>query len=198
MPESDWDDVLDVNLKGTFQIMRFAVAYWRDRRAAGDPIAASVVNTASRGGLFARSTELQNGGSGVANYATSKGAIATLSEAAAVELAELGIRVNCICPSARTRLTLTPRLADAVAAPTDGSFDEWEPLNISPLVAWLSTAECELTGKNYWIKGGRITVLRSWTLDGYVEHAGRWTVAEIDAELGRLSVGADDEARLAL
>jgi len=50
----------------------------------------------------------------------------------------------------------TPGLGDIVKAPTDpAKFDVWDPANISPLVAYLSTESCPLTGKVLFVQGAR-------------------------------------------
>ena len=69
------------------------------------------------------------------------------------------MRVNCIAPAARTRLTeATPGLGERIAPPEDGSFDRWDPAHIAPLVAWLCTEECSFsTGAVFDLSGGRST-----------------------------------------
>jgi hypothetical protein len=59
------------------------------------------------------------------------------------------------------------------------AFDEWNPRNISPLVAWLSTEQCPVSGRTYWIKGGSICVLDSWDLVERLERPGAWTMDEL-------------------
>jgi NAD(P)-dependent dehydrogenase (short-subunit alcohol dehydrogenase family) len=189
MTEAEWDSVINVNLKSDFLTARFAAAYWRERAEAGKPVAASVVNTSSRGGLFTASSSLVAGNPGMANYGAAKAGVAGLSEILARELAPYGVRVNCITPSARTFLTTSssPALREAVQASALEAFDEWDPANISPLVAWLSTAQCPLTGRTFWIKGGRIAVLSGWSVVDELAKDSRWTIEEIDAAQDRLA-----------
>src|SRR5438874_3384553 len=98
MDEAEWDAVIDVHLKGHFAPARFAAAYWRARsKESGDPVNAKIVNTASESGLY--------GNAGQANYAAAKAGIASLTIVLARELERIGVRVNAICPVARTRLT---------------------------------------------------------------------------------------------
>ena len=64
--------------------------------------------------------------------------IATFSQIIAKELARYNVKSNTIAPGARTRLTLaTPGLED-IMKPAENSFDQWDPANISPLVAWFA------------------------------------------------------------
>ena len=69
---------------------------------------------------------------------------------------------NAIAPAARTRLTeATPGLGDVVKAPDDaGKFDVWDPANISPLVAYLATEDCPLTGKTFFVQGGKVQLFQ--------------------------------------
>jgi NAD(P)-dependent dehydrogenase (short-subunit alcohol dehydrogenase family) len=180
MSEAEWDAVIAVHLKGHFAPLHHAAAYWREQTKAGKTVKASVINTSSTSGLFSNP--------GQANYGAAKSGIATLSEIAAKELSRYGVRVNAIAPAARTRLTeSTPGLGDIVAAPTDpGTFDIWDPANISPLVAWLATEGCPATGKVFFVQGGKVAVFQPWTMAEEIDKADRWTVAELDAQMGGL------------
>ena len=111
MTEETWDLVLNVNLKATFLTLRHAAAYWRKQHEAGRYVKAAVVNTTSRGALYARAPKLFVGNPGMLNYGVAKAGVATLGEAAARELAPFGVRVNTISPSARTMLS--PSLVNA-------------------------------------------------------------------------------------
>ncbi|MFV0258157.1 MAG: SDR family oxidoreductase [Acidimicrobiales bacterium] len=177
MTEAEFDAVIDVHLKGTWLMMRHAAAYWRDRTKAGHEVKASIVNTSSTSGLHSNP--------GQANYGAAKSAIATMSVIAAQELLRYGVRVNAIAPSARTRMTLaTPGLGERIAAPTDGSFDVWDPANISPLVAWLCTENCPATAQVYWVGANKVARYLEWTRIDEAETDGRWEIDELDKALG--------------
>jgi NAD(P)-dependent dehydrogenase (short-subunit alcohol dehydrogenase family) len=180
MSEEEWDAAVRSHLKGHFVPTRAAANYWRQRQRAGAPGDAVVINTSSTAGLY--------GNPGQANYAAAKAGIAGLTLVAAEELARYGARCNAIAPLARTRLTESvPRLAKRVAAPDDSSeFDPWEPANVSPLVAWLASEACSVTGRIFLVDGGAVRVLRAWAPAESVEKEGTWTVAELAAELGPL------------
>ena len=199
MTEEVWDAVVDVHLKGTVATMRFAGAYWRDRARAGQLVAASIVNTSSRAGLLARAGGLAANSPRRANYATAKAGIATLTELAASELAPFGVRANCVAPTARTRMMRMsdPTMEDAPRLGEPDEFDDLDPGNISPLVAWLSTAGCPVTGRTYWVKGGVIGVLQSWSMVGALRKPGRWTVAELADRVDELSQQYEGHPELA-
>lgn len=83
MTEADWDRVMDVNLKGTFFMCRYAIP-------ALEQTGGCIVNLSSDAGLW--------GNKGAAIYCASKGGVTVLTKALAVELAARGIRANAVCP----------------------------------------------------------------------------------------------------
>jgi len=106
MTEPEWDAVVEVHMKGHFCPTRWAAAYWREQSKAGKEVSGSVINTASGAML---------GNLGQFNYSGAKAGIAAMTLVAAGELARYSVRVNCLAPIARTRLTLqTPGLEEVV------------------------------------------------------------------------------------
>ena len=87
MTEADWDRVVDVNLKGTFQMCRHAIP-------ALEATGGCIVNVSSDAGLW--------GNKGAAIYSASKGGVTVLSKALAVELAEL---IAFLCSDRATPIT---------------------------------------------------------------------------------------------
>ena len=124
---------------------------------------------------------------GQASYGSAKAAIAALTLVAASELERYGVRVNAIAPIARTRLTLdTPGMGAvfAAGAHTDSGHDLFDPSNISPLVAWLASADCSVSGKVFAVQGGSIQELTGWTAVNEIETDGPWEIADIARRLG--------------
>jgi NAD(P)-dependent dehydrogenase (short-subunit alcohol dehydrogenase family) len=175
MSEAEWDAVIDVHLKGTFAVTRWAAAYWRDAAKGGADADRSVVNTSSTSGLF--------GSVGQTNYGAAKSGIATFSVIASRELERYGVRVNAIAPTARTRLTETI----AMMAPKDEGFDDMDPANLAPFVAYLGTAGCRITGKVFHVVGGRVNLFKPWEIVDHVAKDGRWTVEELAVEADRFA-----------
>src|SRR5690349_16843822 len=77
MTEADWDQVVDVHLKGHFCPTRHAAAYWRAESKAGREVDARIINTASPSGLY--------GNVGQTNYGAAKAGIASFTLVCALE-----------------------------------------------------------------------------------------------------------------
>src|SRR5437667_10089256 len=129
LSEEDWDSVIRVHLKGHFAPSRFAAVYWREQSKAGEPVSGRIINTSSESGLF--------GNAGQSNYAAAKAGIASMTIVLARELQRTGVRVNAICPVARTRLTES--VAGDFMNPKEGEFDRFAPENVSAVVCWLAS-----------------------------------------------------------
>lgn len=84
MTEDEWDRLMDVNLKGTFLVSKYAIPHMK-RQGGG-----SIINNSSDAGLV--------GNKNCPAYCASKGAITIMTKAMALDYAEFGIRVNCVNP----------------------------------------------------------------------------------------------------
>lgn len=172
--EDEWDAVLRVHLNGHFAPLRHAAAYWRQESKSGSALEARVINTSSGAGL--------QGSVGQAAYSTAKGGIASLTLVAAQELGRYGVTVNAIAPSARTRMTEGP-FADAMATPAEG-FDRMHPGNVSPIVAWLASADAkDVTGRVVEIEGGNVCLEEGWNHGPALDLNRRWEAAEVGPKL---------------
>jgi NAD(P)-dependent dehydrogenase (short-subunit alcohol dehydrogenase family) len=180
MAEEEWDEVLRVDLKGHFVPTRWAAEYWRAEHKAGRTRRASLIHTSSTSGLI--------GNPGQTNYGAAKAGVAAFAAICAQELDRYGVRSNCVCPAARTRLSETaPGIAPMIAPPTDDRFDVWDPANVAPLVGYLATAECPFNGTTFYVQGGAVKLVHSWSFGEGIERDGRWTVAELGEALKSLA-----------
>ena len=179
MTEEEWDVVIAVHLKGHFAPSRWAATYWREQHKAGVTKPRNIVHTSSTSGLFSNP--------GQANYGAAKTGIATFSQIIAKELSRYNVKSNTIAPGARTRLTLATPGLDQIMKPAEGGFDTWDPANISPLVAYLSSADCAFTGETFLVQGGNVTMIESWSRGQQVNRDSKWTVAELTEALAPLA-----------
>jgi NAD(P)-dependent dehydrogenase (short-subunit alcohol dehydrogenase family) len=183
MSEEQWDAVIQVHLKGHFSPLRHAVDHWKARSKAGEDVQAAVINTSSASGTY-----LPNPGQ--ANYGAAKAGIAALTLVAAAELGRYGVRVNGIAPAARTRLTVdVPMIGEMVKAPDDpDAFDAFHPKHVSPLVAWLVSEDCPISGQLFAVQGGSIQRMSGWSVGEGITTDGDWTIDNVAAQLGAARV----------
>jgi len=138
------DDVLDVHLKGAFWVCRPAFEHMLRQRYG------RIVLTSSSAGLF--------GMGGLANYAAGKAGLLGLGKALALEGAELGIKANCVLPYGAA-----PWRGRAAHASRGASvFDDHvilgprlDPAGVSPLVSYLVSRECAVSGEAFSALAGR-------------------------------------------
>ena len=175
MTEAQFDSVLQVHVKGHFNLLRHATDHWRERSKAGEDVNGAVVNTISGSGTYVPNP-------GQLNYGAAKAAIGAMTLVAAAELGRLGVRVNAVAPVARTRATLaTPGPIGGMMKPPENpaAFDQYHPRHVSMLVAYLASAGCPVTGKAYQVHGGEINELTGWTLGEPLRSDGGWTVESV-------------------
>lgn len=181
LTEAAFDDVVAVKLKGTFAVSHWAAVHWRHQHAAGVRTDRAILNTASGSGLL-------NPLPGQSNYAAANAGVAAMTIVHALELSRYGVRVNCVSPSlVRTRLTRGVPGLDRPAA--DGVLDPRDPLVVAPLVAYLVSAGCPLTGQVLSVRGSSIAVHHGWSRGDEVHKDGElWTVPELAADLPALDL----------
>jgi NAD(P)-dependent dehydrogenase (short-subunit alcohol dehydrogenase family) len=157
MSYEDFDAVLDVHLRGAFNVVRPAFPVMC-RAGYG-----RIVLTSSIGGLY--------GNRDVANYAAAKAGVIGLSNVAAIEGADDGVTCNVIVPAAVTRM------ADGIDT---SAYPPMGPDLVAPVVGWLAHESCSVSGEMYIALAGRVAraviaespgVCRSsWTIEDVGEH----------------------------
>jgi len=145
-PVADWDQVINVNLRGPFLCCRAVVPHMREKNYG------RIVNIASIAG--------KEGNPNASAYSASKAGVIAMTKSLGKELAQTGISVNCITPAAvRTGMfsQMTQQHIDYMLSKIPmNRFGEAE--EIAALVAWLSSEDCSFsTAAVFDISGGRAT-----------------------------------------
>lgn len=143
MDEEFLEQVLRLNVTSTFLTTQCVLPHMGE--------GGSIVNLASQAGR-------DGGGPGAAAYATSKGAVMSLTRAMAKELGPAGIRVNCVCPGMIDTTFHDTFTKDAVRAGVAAATPlrrEGEPEDVAELVAYLASSRASfITGASVDINGG--------------------------------------------
>ena len=167
----EWDMVVAVHLKGHYCIANHAARYWRHQSKEGAGVSGRIINTSSGAGLL--------GSVGQSNYSAAKGGILSLTLVQAAEMGRYGVTANVLAPQARTGMT-EDVFADMMKIPEDGSFDQYDPENVAPMLVWLASAESShVTGQCFEILGGRLSIAEGWHSGPEVDKAARWDASEI-------------------
>jgi NAD(P)-dependent dehydrogenase (short-subunit alcohol dehydrogenase family) len=158
MAEEDFDAVIRVHLKGTWNTMHHASAHWREQSKAGNQPSASIVNTVSSAGLQGQASQ--------SNYGAAKAGIAAMTIIASLELSRYGVRANCIGPGGFTRMVGVARDDIQIKQPEEYTeFDAMNPGNSAPGVAWLASDESKpTTGQVIRLVGNSICVYSPWEM----------------------------------
>ena len=164
MTEDLWDIVVKVHLRGTYCVSQAVYAHLKEKGQGG-----VIVNTSSTSGL--------NGNFGQTNYGAAKAGIFGFTRCLSIEGQKYGIRCFILAPVALTRLT-----EDLPGFDDEKMKARMSPALVSPLVTYLvSDLSKGLTGKTFFVGGGRIAEMRMVTHSGVTkaEGGGLWSPREI-------------------
>src|SRR5882724_1296772 len=175
MSEEEWDAVIAVHLKGHFTVMQPATRHMREKRAG------RIITFTSTAGL--------EGSPGQPNYSAAKEGIVGLTRSTALAMAKYGVTVNCISPTADTRMT--QRLPDErrgqAMAPPDA---------IAPVIAFLASERAShVTGQVIGVRGNQVTLFSHPAPVRQMTSREPWTPEAI-AEVYDQSLGQDRLRRL--
>lgn len=154
MTEEDWDLVISVHLKGTFNLCRHACVKMREQGFG------RIVNLTS---------DAWRGTVGQCNYGAAKGGIVSLTRAIAREMGRYGVTANCIAPIAATRMTMTEEVKAGMTKRlesgliTKAFYDSFMampgPEYVPPMVVYLvSEAAANINGRVFHAEKGRIAI----------------------------------------
>ncbi len=158
------DPVLDVHLKGAFYVTRPAFLQMKEQ-AYG-----RIVMTSSNAGIL--------GNFGQTNYGAAKMGLVGLMNVLKLEGAKYNIKVNAIAPVAKTRMT------EDLLGPLAEKLD---PALVAPVVAYLCSDACQLTGEIWSVGGGSVSRFFVGLTEGYFQHPdtdGPLTVEDVAKHVG--------------
>lgn len=154
MTEEDWDAVINVHLKGTFNVCRHACVKMRGQR---------------NGRIINLTSDAWRGTVGQSNYGSAKGGIVSLTSAIARELGRYGVTANCLAPIAATRMTMTDEVKAGIKKRLDNGLITKEfydsfmampgPEFVPPMAVYLaSDAAANINGQIFHIEKGRVGI----------------------------------------
>lgn len=132
LTEEDWDKIFAVHVKGSFNVIQPAFRLMRQQSYG------RIIVTTSNAGLY--------GNFGQANYSAAKTALIGLANTLELEGAKYNIKANVIAPVAASRLT-----EDIMPPPV---LEKLKPEYVSPMVAYLCSEECQVSGQIFTAGGG--------------------------------------------
>ncbi|MEH7255120.1 SDR family oxidoreductase, partial [Neobacillus niacini] len=167
MSEEDWDAVIAVHLKGTFNMTRAAAPLFKEQKSG------RFINFTSTSGLI--------GNIGQANYGAAKMGIAGLTKITALDMQRYNVTANVVSPFAWSRLV--------GAIPTDTPEEKarvenimkMSPAHIAPLVAFLSTDEAaDVSGQIFGVRGKEIMIFSQPRPIRSVYNSEGWSIESIN------------------
>lgn len=154
----DFETVLDVHLRGGFHVVRPAFPHMY-KAGYG-----RIVLTGSVNGLY--------GNSNVVNYSVAKAGLIGLSNVAALEGAEHGVKSNVILPGAVTRM------AEGLDT---SAYPPMDPELVAPAVGWLAHESCSITGEMLIAMAGRIA--RAYAAETPGVYRPAWTIEQVAEQI---------------
>jgi NAD(P)-dependent dehydrogenase (short-subunit alcohol dehydrogenase family) len=170
MSWSDWKDVLDVHLNGSFNMSRACAGQFREQNSG------AFVHMTSTSGLI--------GNFGQANYMAAKLGIMGLSRAIALDMQRFKVRSNCIAPFAWTRMI------DSIPAQTEDEkkrverFQQMTPEKIAPLVVYLASDRADgVTGQVFGVRNNEVYLFNQPRPIRALHRSDGWTPQKLDEQL---------------
>jgi NAD(P)-dependent dehydrogenase (short-subunit alcohol dehydrogenase family) len=169
MSVDEWDDVMRVHLRGTFNTIRHASALWRGAR---DPTAQNrIINFTSDSGLF--------GNPGQPNYAAAKLGIVGLTMSAAHSLYRYGVRVNAVSPT-----VVTTRMVSTIPGVEFAADDPRTPENVAPVVAYLASERSSwCTGRVLGANGYKVILYSNPQIEKELVGTSPWDLDDLGASI---------------
>ena len=170
MSWSDWHDVINVHLNGSFNMARAVANHFRDQNSG------AMVHMTSTSGLI--------GNFGQANYMAAKLGIHGLSRGIALDMARFNVRSNCIAPFAFTRMIESIPTQSEQDKKRIEAFQRMTPEKIAPLAVYLgSDAAADITGQIFSVRNNEIYLFNQPRPIKTIHRAEGWTPEQLATEL---------------
>src|SRR5271154_400737 len=170
MSWSDWSDVINVHLNGSFIMSRACATQFREQKSG------SYVHMTSTSGLI--------GNFGQANYMAAKLGILGLSRGIALDMARFNVRSNCVSPFAWTRMI------DSIPTETEeektrvARLRDMTPEKIAPLVVYLGSDRADgVSGQIFSVRNNEIYLFNQTRPIRTLHRSDGWTPEKIDTQL---------------
>ncbi len=185
MSEEDWDSVLSVHLKGSFNVSRASATVFRKNQAG------SFIHMTSTSGLI--------GNFGQANYAAAKLGIVGLSKSIALDMSKFNVKSNCITPFAWSRMIGSIPINDEKSRERVEKLKTMSTDKIAPIAVALCSDQSQVTGQIFGVRNNEIFLMsqsrplksvhrsEGWTPESVLEHA----IPSMKSEFYNLDRSAD-------
>ena len=170
MSWSDWKDVIDVHLNGSFNMSRAVAGHFREQNSG------SFVHMTSTSGLI--------GNYGQANYMAAKMGIVGLSRGIALDMARFNVRSNCIAPFAWSRMIGSIPTESEEEKRRVEKLQQMTPEKIAPLVVYLASDRAKgVSGQIFSVRNNEIFLFNQPRPIRSLHRADGWTAERLDAQL---------------
>jgi NAD(P)-dependent dehydrogenase (short-subunit alcohol dehydrogenase family) len=173
MSEEEWDSVVAVHLKGSFNMTRATSPYFKEQKSG------RFVNFTSTSGLI--------GNIGQSNYGAAKLGIVGLTKITALDMARYNVTANAVAPFAWSRLIGTIPTETDKEQERVKKIKQLSPAHIAPLAAYLGSEDAaDVTGQIFGVRGKEIMVFSQPRPVRSTYNSEGWTVESIASVKGAL------------
>jgi NAD(P)-dependent dehydrogenase (short-subunit alcohol dehydrogenase family) len=166
MSEEEWDAVVGVHLKGTFNCIRAAAPHMREQKWG------RFVNFSSTSGLI--------GNIGQANYGAAKMGVVALSKITALDMKKYEVTSNCIAPFAWTRLIATIPTETEAQSKRVEKLKRMSPADVAPLAVFLAGEKAaNITGQVFGVRGKEVFLFSQPRIVRSIHKSDGWEVEDL-------------------
>ncbi len=170
MSEEEWDSVVGVHLKGTFNCIRAAAPHMREQKSG------CFVNFTSTSGLI--------GNIGQSNYGAAKMGTVALSKITAMEMRKYNVTSNCIAPFAWTRLTATIPTETEAQKKRVEKLKKMLPADVASLAVFLAGEKAAgISGQVFGVRGKEIYLFSQPRIVRSMHNSEGWKIEDLSEVL---------------